>query len=770
MAFTTFTSATDLVLCQFRVDPDPSQTYAHALSAGVIYEAYGDRPPDGTYWADVGLSPARDTYLDFANNELSAAHAPYFYTNRYGGKIFQVSGDTEPVYVGRINYNVQNDEAFAVLSSGQLLSRGDLITEVTSAHRADRAYILPTGESLSALIFSFGFGSSYTNLYLCVEDDDDTLLASTIDHETRTGVNDILLYSVSASPASTTIPLTGFSNAEAGQEIILKAVFNYTTSATQPPYLSLEELLHQTTWYSGYKNRSTWYTAGDWQTDSVKWKGCANISATSAIAYNDEPPAGIAHFMIKDDGSFLLENWTAGEYNDFDGAITTPVLDFTTAAEEITSCVHAPAITLFVTQPVSQENQNVLVQTSITNGESATSYDWDWGDGNFTISGDANEEHAWSGMTIPTSYTISVTAHGAICGTGTANASIDVWPTLTTATTTECVLTADYVELCGQAVARFGACRQIDLTSFLPDYVREHDTLQFTQFFEDFLNTLYAGACGVTISTSAYSEASGTSGAAITANINVDDYTYTEPTIVTTTDSCNVCSAWDQTRTISILEKIFRLTETHDPELIDLEFIQFFASNLGYDVSVNRQEMGNLGESTSGDCSEINSEKYLRFMVENLPNWYKIKTTQNAIKVMLFSFGLVGDILNYYTRDYRNDWRLSHPEYYTSGTGESMVRENLDTIPDSWYPTPHFSVWFDVRRSNTNFSFNTEKQNTIIRAIDSIRPLNTVFEGVQAYIDGVVHSYARGISRIRKYIQIPNSDNKADWYGWVNPL
>jgi hypothetical protein len=770
MAFTTYTSATDLVLCQFRVDPDPSQTYAHALSAGVIFEAYGSRPPDGTYWADVGIAPARDTYLDFANGELSAAGAPYAYANRYGGKIFQVSGDTEPIYIGKIEFNSSDDESFAILPSGQLLGRGNFAPlTVTSAHRADRAYILPSGQDLSALTFSFGAGSSYANLYLCVDDDDDTLLASTIDHETRTGVNDILLYSVSASPASTTIPLTGFSNAEAGQEIILKAVFNYTTSATQPPYLSLEELLHYATWYSGYKNRSTWYAIGNWQAVAGSWKGYANISATSAIAYNNVPPTGIAHFMIKDDGSFLFENWTAGEYNDFAGAITTPVLDFTSAAEEIT-CVHAPAITIFVTQPVAQENQSVLVQTSITNGESATSYDWDWGDGNFTLSGNANEEHVWTGMTDPTSYTISVTAHGAICGTGSATASIDIWPTLTTATTTDCVLSADYIELCGQAVARFGACRQIDLTSFLPDYVREHDTLQFTQFFEDFLNTLYAGACGVTISTSAYSEASGTSGAATTADINVDEYTYTEPTITSTTDSCNLCSAWDQTRTISILEKIFRLTETHDPELIDLEFIQFFASNLGYDVSVNRQEMGNLGESTSGECSENNSEKYLRFMVENLPNWYKIKTTQNAIKVMLFSFGLIGDILNYYTRNYKTDWRLSRPEYYTSGTGEPVMREKLDTIPDNWYPTPHFAIWFDVRRSSTNFSFNTEKQNAIIRAIDSIRPLNTVFEGVQAYLDGVVHSYARGISRVRKYIRVPDGDNRADWYGWVNPL
>jgi len=769
MNYTTFTSATDLVLCQFRVDPTSAETYAYALSAGVIFEAYGGRPPDGTYWADSGFYN-RGQYLDFANKELSAAGAPYTSSYINGGKIFQVSGDIAPIYIGKIdqNYPTQPDKAFAVLPSGQLLARGNSFVSITSAHQGNCAFILPQQQNLSALTFSFGTGSSYINLYLCVDDDNDTLLASTIDHETRTGVNDILLYAVSAASSTTTIPLTGFTNAIAGQEIILKAVFNYTTSATFSPYLSVEELLHQSTWYSGYKNRSTWYAVGSWDNNSILWGGYANLSAINTIAYNDNPPTGISHFLIKDDSSFVFENWTAGEYNDFFGAITTPVLDFTTAEEEIV-CTHAPTVSIFVTEPLVQQDQAVLIQALITNEESATSFDWSWGDGEFTFGGTDNEQHVWTNLTVPTTYTIMVTAYGAICGTGVATSTIEVWPTFTTATTTECVVSADYINLCGQAVARFGKCRQIDLTSFLPDYVREHDTLQFTQFFENFLNTLYAGVCGVTVNTSAYTEASGTSGAAVTADISVEEYTYIEPTISTTTDACNMCSAWDQTRTISILEKIFRLTETHDPELIDIEFIQFFASNLGYDVTINRQEIGNLGETTSGECSEVEADRYLRFMVQNLPNWYKIKTTHNAIKVMLFSFGLVGDILNFYTRDYKADWQLSQPEYFTSGTNTPVMRENLDNIPDSWYPTPHFAIWFDVRRSATNFSFNIEKQNTIIRAIDSIRPINTVFEGVQAYIDGVVHAYARAITRVRKYIRIPSGERNADWYGWTNP-
>jgi hypothetical protein len=101
------------------------------------------------------------------------------------------------------------------------------------------------------------------------------------------------------------------------------------------------------------------------------------------------------------------------------------------------------------------------------------------------------------------------------------------------------------------------------------------------------------------------------------------------------------------------------LTELHDPDLIDIEYIQHFASNLGYNIDIYRNEVGISGTGTLGfgDFGEdsslaTDSEKYLRLMISNLPNWYKIKSTNNAIKVMLYSFGLIGDIVEYYSNNY----------------------------------------------------------------------------------------------------------------------
>ena len=57
-------------------------------------------------------------------------------------------------------------------------------------------------------------------------------------------------------------------------------------------------------------------------------------------------------------------------------------------------------------------------------------------------------------------------------------------------------------------------------------------------------------------------------------------------------------------------------------------------------------QFGNLAEIDNGSSSISDQQKYLRFVVQNLPNWYKIKTTKNCSKVMLYSFGLIGVWLN----------------------------------------------------------------------------------------------------------------------------
>lgn len=255
------------------------------------------------------------------------------------------------------------------------------------------------------------------------------------------------------------------------------------------------------------------------------------------------------------------------------------------------------------------------------------------------------------------------------------------------------------------------------------------EVYRLVQFFENFLNTMYSGE-DLSFVTSAD-----------TTDTSATKYIYIPPE---STDE----------NTIGILEKVNRLTELHDPDVIDIDYIQYFASNLGYNVNIDR---GEIGTFVNDNSDELN--KYLRFVVSNLPNWYKIKTTRNAIKVLLYSYGLIGDIAYYYTNNYLPETEGGNwiSDSYTLGT------PSLDDIPGNYYPTPYFVVWVDVDNSNNlNWSFDNRQQ--ILKAIESIRPINTVFRNLGAYAVRKIDMYIAGWTRLSRYIRI-NDELPGDY--WV---
>jgi len=225
-----------------------------------------------------------------------------------------------------------------------------------------------------------------------------------------------------------------------------------------------------------------------------------------------------------------------------------------------------------------------------------------------------------------------------------------------------------------------------------------------------------------------------------------------------------------ETDKISILEKIDRLKELQDPDLMDTENIQYFAENLGYDVNINRGELGDLALATNNTntCSADDSDRYLRFAIRNLPLWYKTKTTNNSLKIMLYSFGMIGDISQYYTNNYLPEsegGKWIAPDY-------TMTNNKLDTIPKSYYPTPHFIVWIDLDLSDNNLNIETAKREQIVNAIESIRPANTVFRKLGAYTKTNVDLYMSMFTRFHsRYLKIPCNGYSdywkplTSWYG-----
>lgn len=241
--------------------------------------------------------------------------------------------------------------------------------------------------------------------------------------------------------------------------------------------------------------------------------------------------------------------------------------------------------------------------------------------------------------------------------------------------------------------------RKINLTNYIPNHLafdnsgRESEMLTLTSFFEGYLNTLYT---------------------------NLD----------------TPCS-------LGVLEKTNRLRNLHDPDTMELDYIQFFANYLGYNVDVNKSELGgfvsNPNSSAYADGPDTDStgepifneykKKALRFVVRNLPNWYSIKTTRNAIKTLLLSFGLFGDLLEVYTNDYVSDWVINNipPGTYVS-----------NNMTNDRFPTPHMYVSIDINNTSLENIYGSEQVlSSVYKSFEAIRPANVVFEGLIGKFDVV---------------------------------
>jgi len=293
------------------------------------------------------------------------------------------------------------------------------------------------------------------------------------------------------------------------------------------------------------------------------------------------------------------------------------------------------------------------------------------------------------------------------------------------------------ITACGPDIIRFDGVRKIDLVTFLPDYLKLTEDADFIQFFEDFLNTLYDGVYGFNTTETEIST-------------DVSSLTHTFPDESSTVD-----------QKISILEKIHRLSDLHDPSVIDDAYIQFFARFMGYNIDITRPDIGGFF-GTFGDDNQVFSAsenaKYLRFMVESLPSWYRIKATNDMIRIMLYSFGLVGDIITFYSNDYDKNWKLDY--------GGQLQR-----IPSTWYPTPHFGVIVNTDTSTNNIMFDVQQGNRIINAIQGVKPMQMVFRGLIALTTvGPLKVYVGANYKVSNYVKVIDDGNGADWWAGVDAI
>lgn len=222
--------------------------------------------------------------------------------------------------------------------------------------------------------------------------------------------------------------------------------------------------------------------------------------------------------------------------------------------------------------------------------------------------------------------------------------------------------------------------RLINLRNFLPTSFDGTEVSDFVGFFEDFLN--------------------------------YDLFQHTKDDGASTTD-------------VSILKKIELLFTLRDPDLIDEKFIQYFANQMGYNINYSKLDITNVTEDETNH--DING--YLRQTIRSLPHWYKFKSTNNAIIMLMYSFGIVSDILNLWTNDYENNWKSESPRFEQDVTPPGGLTEG-------YYPTPHYQIVVNDTRTPPGWQTNLDN---IITLVESIKPINTVFEGfaIKIFISGI---------------------------------
>jgi hypothetical protein len=301
---------------------------------------------------------------------------------------------------------------------------------------------------------------------------------------------------------------------------------------------------------------------------------------------------------------------------------------------------------------------------------------------------------------------------------------------------------------------RYLTKKNINLTNLLPTHLEYSETGEFVEVFENYLNEMYFEY----------------------ENLRTDDYTFTKnsegdktyykTSADTNGDDILVSPGVSGTNLIpykynvqeipkiSILEKIKRLSDLHDPDLIDIAYINSLANYLGYDINIFKNNLPN------SEISDYDANRYLRFIVSNLPHWNRIKCTKNAIKILLYSFGLVGDLLERWTSDdlsssiyhptsggYSND--ITKWSYENESSNLTNIYNNIQDIPENYFPTSHFKIVVSQVASRDVW---INQIPNIIHAIEGIRPINTVLEDVVVMFYGGITTIEVVNGTIRKEI------------------
>lgn len=230
----------------------------------------------------------------------------------------------------------------------------------------------------------------------------------------------------------------------------------------------------------------------------------------------------------------------------------------------------------------------------------------------------------------------------------------------------------------------------------------------------------------------------------------------------------------------SVAEKIYRMAYSKDPKVFDYEYLRLVAQHFGYSIETDEEEINQNSYYRNKD----EKEKVLRSIIDNMPEYNRMKGTDSGIEMVLLSFGLVGRIVTLFTRgDSKVDGYVEFIDgrLISGDIDEFIEANNIEGADDDevstamsnqfkdhallsgtsiydWYASPHFRVEFDILKDYLNIARSSTQFATIAKTIRRIKPINTVFQGFYAKLTAEYGSLfinpPLGMTRVKQVMNV----------------
>ena len=192
----------------------------------------------------------------------------------------------------------------------------------------------------------------------------------------------------------------------------------------------------------------------------------------------------------------------------------------------------------------------------------------------------------------------------------------------------------------------------------------------------------------------------------------------------------------------SLIEKIERLAYQKDPNVIDIDLIEYLARYMGYDITVLKDD---LDSSPIHGTSE-EREMALRKTIQNLPEYHAIKSTEAGLQALLLTFGVVGRVVKLWSvksDPYLGRWFSDDevPSFIKLNAGGNRVLDPTikreDGGPTELVPTPHFKLTVNAEPDDPDLAPTNVDLKRVKLAIVRNKPINTVFDGIVSQLQFV---------------------------------